>query len=436
MAMNAAVHKRAGFTLVELMIAMIAGAFAVAGVYYLNGVSARSYAQQMAVSDAQMSLRSAMEQLRRDVARAGYLAAPSTALLRTCDGALAGNGATVNTSHQFQALAVGTSALGGSLRYNPDVNGSNGTQVAALLGGNRVASDDLTMFGNFATPDAYLADSHASTASVITLQADREAFRRSFFTPSANNAPAVSAPAEFENVFRPGRMLRVEVGGHFFFRQISARQWVPPGVPTITLATALPTCAENTQWMAVAPVSRIHYGLESDLTADFSRLRGDASLPGSRRAMLVRREETTNSLPPPAAPQIATGGFSGSVIAIPNSARVVLDYAVEFGISAVRNTNTVVGGRPVWQHAITPAEMEALNRSPGDFRSLIVTISSRASEVDPRLGPVGGTRRMPATNILGDPLLTFNVIDPNFSALTTLQARVRTMRSEIFLHNL
>jgi prepilin-type N-terminal cleavage/methylation domain-containing protein len=430
-----AMNKRAGFTLVELMIAMIAGAFAVAGVYYLNGVSARSYAQQMAVSDAQMSLRSAMEQLRRDVARAGYLAAPSTTLLRNCEGALAGNGANNNTSHHFQALAVGTSALGGSTRYAPDVNGSSGTQVAALLGGNPVASDDLTMFGNFVTPDAYLADSHNSNLSTITLQADREAFRRGFFTPAANNGPAAANTAEFQSVFLPGRMLRVEVGGHFYFRLIAARSWVPPAAPTVSLASPLPTCLENTQWMAVAPVTRVHYGLESDLTPDFSRLRGDASLPGSRRTMLVRREEFPNSLPPPAAPQIATGGFA-PLTAVPNSARVVLDYAVEFGISAVRNTNTTPGGRPTWGYAITPADMEALNRAPGDFRSLIVTISSRSAEVDPRLGPVGAARRPPSATFYGDPLLTFNVVDPNFPALTTLQARVRTMRSEIFLHNL
>lgn len=428
-----AMNKRAGFTLVELMIAMIAGAFAVAGVYYLNGVSARSYAQQLAVSDAQMSLRSAMEQVRRDVARAGYLAAPTTAVLRNCLGNLAGNGPSDNTSQQFQAVTVGPSR---SLSYAPDVNSNSGTQVNALIGANRVAADDLTMFGNFATADAYLANPVTSSSTVIALQANTESFRRGFFTPGANNGAATANTIAFSDIFAPGRMLRVEHAGRFFFRQIQARQWVPPADPQITLAAALPGCVETTGWMAVAPVSRVHYGLESDLTPDFSRLRADASLPGSRRALLVRREETTASAPPPDATSIASagGGFT-ALTAMPNTARVVLDYAVEFGVSAVRNT-AVANARPTWAYAITPAELAVVNAAPQNFRSLIVTLSSRSAEVDPRLAAVGGTRRLPAANFLGDPLLTFNVLDPNFAALTTLQARVRTLRSEIFLQNL
>ena len=80
---------RAGFTLVELMIATIAGAFAVAGVYYLNGVSSRMFNEQMRVSETQMSLRGALEQLRRDISRAGYLATANSKILTGCDGAAA-----------------------------------------------------------------------------------------------------------------------------------------------------------------------------------------------------------------------------------------------------------------------------------------------------------------------------------------------------------
>src|ERR1700712_5920127 len=83
--------SRAGFTLVELMIALIAGAFAVSAVYYLNGVSSRAFAEQMRVSETQMSLRSAMEQLRRDFSRAGYLGTPNSALVPDCSG-VAGSG--------------------------------------------------------------------------------------------------------------------------------------------------------------------------------------------------------------------------------------------------------------------------------------------------------------------------------------------------------
>jgi prepilin-type N-terminal cleavage/methylation domain-containing protein len=433
-----AMKKNAGFTLVELMIAMIAGSFAIAGVYYLNGMSARTYAQQQAVSDAQMSLRSAMEQIRRDVARAGYLAAPATGYLPNCAGVIPGpnQAATDNTSQHFQAITIGR---GGSLTYKPD-DISSGADVTALLktpASNRVSADDLTMFGNFATADAYLANPIGSTHSSIVLQPDTESFRRSFFTPKANGSAAVADYGLFAATFREGRMLRVEHGGRFFFRQIATGAlWSAGQAPTIPLKTPLPaTCVETTNWMAVAPVSRIHYGLESDQMPDFARLRADPTLPGSRRALLVRREELTDSSAPAAATGITPNG--GAIKSLANGARVVLDYAVEFGLSAVVSTQApTVNVRPTWEHAITTAKIEAANLDPRRFRSLIITIASRAAEVDPRLGAVGGTRRLPDTNFLGDPLLTFNVIDPNFPALTGLQTRVRTLRSEIFLHNL
>ncbi len=425
-----AMKQRAGFTLVELMIAMVAGAFVVAGVYYLNGISARTYAQQTSVADAQMSLRSAMEQIRRDVARAGYLAAPYTGSLRNCEGVVSGTGATTTTSHHFQAIAVGP---GASTSYAPDVAPNNGTQVAALLGGNPVAADDLTMYGAYASADAFLVDSYqvSNVANpTIPLQINNEAFRRNFFTPAANNGAATANADAFTNTFYAGRMVRIEAGGHFYFRVIQSSSWTS-GAPTITLASALPTCLENTMWMAVAPVSRIHYGLESDLNPDLARLRANSTLPGSRRLLLVRREERADSLRPPAASNIPA---AGALTAIAGTARAVLDYAVEFGISAVWNSAADTA-RPIFQYAITPTEIAALNAAPQRYRSLIVTLSSRSAEVDPRLGAVGA-RRARANNFLGDPLLTFNVIDPNYATLANLQARVRTLRSEIFLQNL
>ncbi|HEX5659306.1 MAG TPA: hypothetical protein VFX59_19060, partial [Polyangiales bacterium] len=211
--------------------------------------------------------------------------------------------------------------------------------------------------------------------------------------------------------------------------------WAAGTQPSIPLTAALPLCVEPTAWTAVAPVSRLHYGLESDLNPEFARLRANTALPGSRRMLLVRREENTGAVRPQDATALSVAN-AVRFATLANTARIVLDYAVEFGISAVHNTQLTQTARPTWNYAITPAELAAVNVAPQNFRSLIVTVSARSSEVDPRLGPVGGTRRMPATGFLGDPLLTFNVVDPDFTGLTALQARVRTLRAEIFLHNL
>jgi prepilin-type N-terminal cleavage/methylation domain-containing protein len=404
--------KRTGFTLVELMIALVAGSFAVAGVYYLNGVTARAFSQQMAVSDSQMSLRSAMEQVRRDFARAGYLGTPSTKIMRDCDGAVNSSGTGGISPRWLQALRI---KQNGSLTYNAP----SGTQVAALLdtpSTNKVRADEITLWGNYATADAYLTDPSLNTQSVISFQTTSEAFRRSFFTPAPANGAATEDAAQFTGTFAVGRMLRVEHGGRYWFRDITASAWPAGGTPTVTLGTALPDCVEVTGWLAVAPIVRVHYGLESDLGADFTRVRANTALPGSRRPLLVRREENT-----------ATGAL------IAGTARVVLDYAVEFGVDAVVNTVGNMTARPTWGYALGAAA-ETASDTPEYFRSLVVTLATRSAEADPRM-PAIPRARWAIANTLNSPLMTFRVLDPNF-ATVAMNARVRTMRSEIFLQNL
>ena len=64
-------RSQAGFTLVEMMIALLAGSFAIMAVYYLGGVSSRGFNEQSRVAESQMALRTAMEQLRRDISLMG-----------------------------------------------------------------------------------------------------------------------------------------------------------------------------------------------------------------------------------------------------------------------------------------------------------------------------------------------------------------------------
>jgi prepilin-type N-terminal cleavage/methylation domain-containing protein len=421
-------QKRAGFTLVELMIAMIAGSIAVTGVYYLNSVTARSYQQQMSVSDAQMSLRSAVDQLRRDIARAGYLAAPASSQLRNCSGALpatttAAGYNTENSPRAFQAVSVG---FNGSLSYNKG-SALSGAQVTALIGTNSVRADDLTLIGNYTTSDAYLAETLAANIcggaanyTQLQLQTGRESFRRSFFTPANGSVAETPDYALFKKTFSTDRMVRVEQAGRYYFADIANSDWTASSLPTITLVSpGLPNCVDTCSWMAVAPVDRIHYGIESDLGPDFSRLVGNSGIVGSRRAMLVRRREN-----------IRTGA------AIANEARVVLDYAVEFAIDAIYNS-AATGARPTWAYAIGSAALSTLNtNTPEDYQALVVTLASRAIEADANLPAL--TRGLPfnQAGTVNKPLFTYNVIDPNFPAITNLNARVRSLRTEIFLQNL
>lgn len=410
MAMNRG--KRSGFTLVELMIALVAGAFAVSAVYYLNGVSSRAFSEQMRVSETQMSLRSAMEQLRRDFTRAGYLATPDSNTSPACDGTLGGSGV---ADRRVRAVQV---------EYDGSNVSTNG-DVQSLLGApatNKTRADVVDLWGNFATADAYLVNPNLTTNNSISFQTDSEAFRRTFYDPQPGNAVAKFNDLRFSAVFAPGRMVRVEHNGRYFYRDILTRT---PGLGTVaspsslTLA-ALPSCFEPTGWSAISPMVHYEYRVESDAAADLIRLKAPGSTPmlGARRTMLVRREwrDATSATVPEA-----------------NTSHLLLDYAVEFAVDAVINT-TVAPARPVWGFSRNGAVTTQSANGPAAFRSLLVTLTARSPETDPKLpAMVRGTFN--SATAFNSPLMMFRVIDPA-QATIVMNARVRTLRSEIFLQNL
>jgi prepilin-type N-terminal cleavage/methylation domain-containing protein len=396
--------ERQGFTLVELMVALLAGSIAVSGVFYLNGVSSRAYNEQMRVSEVQLSLRSAMEQLRRDFSRIGYLAAPSSTLLANCSGTI---GAETGDHAARFVQAVQVEHNGSPAAAQALLSMTGGTPI------NVTRADRLVATGNYATADAYIADPDLSTDLTIVFQADSESFRRSFFDAQVDGTPADDRTERFVAAFE-NRMVRLENDGRVFFRDVASAQWTGmPGVPSITLATPLPSCFRPSTWTGVAPVVRVQYQLETDTSGELARLApptqapGDVNVPpGRNRTLLVRRELTPE----------------GAIVA--GSSRVLLDYAVEFSVDAITNANVgTPTARPEW----ALVRGAALTATPAEaFRSLIVTLSSRSSDADPRLP------HLPRAN-LQDPLLTFRVVT---DAAFTANARVRTMRSEIFLQNL
>jgi prepilin-type N-terminal cleavage/methylation domain-containing protein len=384
---------RAGFTLIELMIATIAGAFAVAGVYYLNGVSSRMFGEQMRVSETQMSLRGALEQVRRDFSRAGYLAVPNSKVLPGCDGT---PGSLDVSATDVRSIAI---TRGGS-----EVGIKTLLETPAI---NKTRADSVILTGNFATADAYLANPTTSSSAMLYFQTDGESFRRSFFTPTADHTSATFDQARFTSVFRAGRMVRVENEGRTFFRVIDGSTTVG-GSAAVTLTQALPACFVPTRWTAVSPVMRVRYALEDGKSEDLKRLTALSAAVGSARPILVRREVA----------------LDGSLVA--DTARVVLDYAVEFSIDPIVWDES----KKEFSYALSSAERDAANLNPETLASLVVTLSSRSQDADPNLPTLARTT-LGDDKILSSPLLTFRVVPPDVG----LNARVRTARAEIFLQN-
>src|SRR6185369_7203947 len=78
-ALRTRVNER-GFTLLELLVAMVAGLIVVLGAFLLSRGSTRLFADENRVGTAQLNLRLGLDRLRSDIARAGYMTTPNVRL--------------------------------------------------------------------------------------------------------------------------------------------------------------------------------------------------------------------------------------------------------------------------------------------------------------------------------------------------------------------
>lgn len=392
-------NRQAGYTLVELMLALTAGTLAIGGAYFISGTSSRYFGEQLRVSEAQMSTRMAIEQLRRDVARAGYMSTRDSRQLTGCSGA--------NMPPGVDIQAIEIAANTGDALVNSTENNTR--------------ADRLRMVGNYSDcAERFLSDRILPGNTTIALQHRREAFRRCFYTPpAACDADGDFDTADFDtdlftDTFTPGDFLRIESLdlGITIFREIAGINIADPADPQITLATGIPSCISSGTGLIIAPISRVQYEVQNlDDVAEGAQLQNvaaDSARVGAERAMLVRAQLDLDD----------NDERDGSV-------RPALDYIVEFQVQAIEDT-AAMGQVPVFVKRQTPAELATLSTTnPSNIRALILTLSTRTVDQDPN---AEWTAR---GNLYTDPLVLFRVQGANDGL-----ARVRTHRFEITLPNL
>lgn len=151
---NAAwMRRRAGFSLVELMVAMVLGLVVVAGVGQIYVSNKQTYRVTEAVARIQENARFAMDMLARDLRAAGYW---------DCGGAAAQIANSVNgTGWQYVAEAV-YGYEGGVDNFPADYSGD----VLQGTDSFRVAYMDASR--------AHVVDSHNPSAATIQLTADHD----------------------------------------------------------------------------------------------------------------------------------------------------------------------------------------------------------------------------------------------------------------------
>ena len=374
-----------GFTLLELLVAMTATVLVVSTLYYVGGASQRHFQEQQRIAQTQMSVRMAMEQLRRDVSMAGFLGSPNTRLEQRCLPPIA----------EMQSVAfennVGSIANGGE----------NGSQA-----------DRLVLSGNYATGDLYLVRGVDATGSRIYLQTDWQGFRRSLMDSTGTTIDV----ARFNSVFLPGRKLMVRTqDGYTFFLTISDRD-PATGSITINPGVAGVSCGGSFAGSSIAPISQIEYTVTpfsaTAAGANLAAINAAAGVTGDVGSVLLRRELVAD-----------TG------VPVAGSERAVLEFAVDFNVDFIVDTNITRGLPPNLQQVLGAAAggivapgSTAANPGPQNLRSLIVRLAARTGEQDPRFPFV--------PRAAGDPMTRFRA-NPSLPGA----ARVRTLQTEILVPN-
>jgi len=408
-----------GFTLIELMVALAIGAIAITSVYAVGAASTQQFREQQRVSSLQTSLRMAMNQLKRDIGRIGYYATPNANLPgETCMPTKPVIPITLTENGEF--TLVDTDDFEDSVLH----------------------ADSMSLVGNYATRSDYklagLADINATDQGAY-LQTEWQAFRRDFVNQSSWEieqpySPEILNVAAFQSVFRPKRWLRLEnQDGFKFFVTIKGVNLNDPkpqvvfGNPTLPLSS--PCVGATMSEGKVAPLSMIRYRL-FDGTNDPAGTSQDNPTLNGDNIQLVREEVE---------PDDGNALLSAGDANLQNSSRrVLLEYVVNFNISAVMDSSDGDATQEpcLWMYDNGGNMSGAgrcgqagsginFNNITNQLRTLIVDVSVRTPEPDMNFPWPGGTiDQLPITRYRPKNYITNN---------RSNAFRVRSLRAEILV---
>jgi type II secretory pathway pseudopilin PulG len=139
---RAAARRNAGFTMVELTVALMAGLIVAMGVVALSRDATNTFHDEARASVAEASLRAAMDRLRADLQRAGYMSTPNflndSAVVATTPGG---------------DPSLGISLAGIAALQSLEIHGNSSPPPLSTVNG--IDSDIVTVSGNMTVADQF-----------------------------------------------------------------------------------------------------------------------------------------------------------------------------------------------------------------------------------------------------------------------------------------
>lgn len=376
-----------GFSLLELMVAIVAAGFLISAVYFASSRSSKTFQEQQRIAQTQLAVRAAIEQLRADASRAGFLASPnSTTDPFVCIPRPAVPIRAVRLTNAAGGLPGGLTGL------NPNIG----------------VPDQLELVGSFDTPEEFHAQTINAGSSQISVQTWTQGFRR-----------ACTSQQTCAEIFQAGRWLRVTntLGYSQFVRLSGAAMTCPPGRPcsalTLTYAGTLRFVGTSAGCGITGFGTGTRIGVLSGVRYRIGQL---ASSPLAYRATSAADNTTLKSDLLRERFQLAGGPVFSSSIA--------LEYAVELDVRYVVNTAALRTDPP--NLVIQTSAASGAYTTPERVRSMIVRLSARTRDEDDRWPWVA--------RAVTDPLTSVRL--RNRGGGRDVGTRVRTIAAEIALPNL
>jgi hypothetical protein len=370
-----------------MMIALTAGGIVIGAIYAIGAASTKHFRQQERISTTQTSLRSAMDQLKRDFARAGFLTTPNAAVLNeTCtQPSPAIDDVTSNPTRRLAGVSSYVTNVAEPDSLDPDnLNDWDGVDLLYLM-------------GNYATTGEYTDISLAANGLIVSIAPDTQSFRRDFTEWTGANVGQCNADS-FSAAFPVGRMVRIHtLTDRNFYSRIAAATCVGTAAATVTLTDQVPaTCSITGGW--ISPITTLRYRVDNATGTQVSRI-------GANRVAVLKRTEVK---PDDKDKELLRPGTTLFV-----DDRSLLDYVVNFRVSFMMRQTA---SRAV---NFAPATDAAVRLNPEQVRGAILDLSARTAEQEPDFFN-------PGQNL-------------SFRVLANMQlgaARVRRLRAEVFMPNI
>lgn len=382
-----------GFTLLELIVALGLGAIVILTLYTLTAGTSQIFHEQQRIAASQLALRSAVERLRADIGRAGYLTTPNSAV----DPDVCRPG----------ALNCPNPPLVGVQMVNQDPLAAAAIPEAAT---NVVARpDQLTIFGAFDDADSYFTTTLG--AGALQLDATTQSFQQRFGAAViAGNIAAVVA-----DTFNANRVLRLQCPGQpAVFQAITGAAW---NGTTVQVQYAVLN--------SVGPYNPPGIGWRCEVsTASFARFQV--------RNVCAQFPATCRPGGEPDKTDLIRVDLTPAGVEIPNTERIVAEYAVDFDVSFDVDAAAV----PAVPGTVNPPDIRrctfanspawatgGANSLAGRVRAVLFRLSVRTRNEDPAFPWVAN----PAL-----PLVRFKLRPV---AQTAAACRVRTISNRVELPN-